>query len=145
MAPEVTESLSQYTSIVDCWSVGCIVYRLIAGRDLFKNLNNIITFKFTGAPSPVSALVDCGDDCLDFVGKLITVDPDRRLNTATALDHPWMLHFSGTDKNRKYIISANLRTRFYEALQFPSKTSQSPSKASQPRPEMGDNLKDHEP
>ena len=88
------------------------MYRLITGRDLFKNLDAVYTFKFTGAPSPVSALVDCGDDCSDFVGKLITVDPGRRLYAAAALDHPWMLRFSGTDKNRKYTISTNLRTRF---------------------------------
>ena len=91
------------------------MYRLIAGRDLFKNINAVITFKFTGAPSPVSALVDCGDSCSDFVGKLITADPDRRLCAAAALDHPWMLRFSGTDKNQKYIISTNLSTRFDEA------------------------------
>ena len=123
-APEVAGS--EYTCTVDCWSVGCIVYRLVVGRDLFKDLDAVYKFKFTGAPSPVSALVDCGDDCPDFVGKLITVDPDRRLDAATALDHPWILHFpnSETDQNRKYIISTNLRIRFSEAL---------------------DNLKDREP
>ena len=113
-APEVADG--QYTCTVDCWSVGCIVYRLITGRDLFKGLDAVYKFKFTGAPSPVSALVDCGDDCPDFVGKLITVDPDRRLYAAAALDHPWMHHFSGPDKNRKYTISTNLRARFDEVL-----------------------------
>ena len=127
MAPEVTDTSSQYTCIVDSWSVGCIVYRLIAGRDLFKNINAVITFPLTGAPSPASALMDCGDDCPDFVGKLITADLDRRLCAAAALDHPWMLRFSGTDKNRKYIISTNLKTRFDE-----------PSR-------MVDSLKDREP
>ena len=77
-APEVSDS--QYTCTVDCWSVGCVVYRLIAGRDLFKNLDVVYTFKFTGAPSPVSALMGYGDDCPDFVRKLITVDLDRRLD-----------------------------------------------------------------
>ena len=113
-APEVADS--PYTCTVDCWSVGCVVYRLIAGRDLFKNLDAVYTFKFTGTPSPVSALMDCGDDCTDFVEKLIIVDPGRRLDATAALNHPWMLRSSGTDKDRKYIISTNLRTRFYEAL-----------------------------
>ena len=116
-APEVADG--QYTSTVDCWSVGCIVYRLITGRDFFKNLDTVYKFKFTGVPSPVSALVhvNCGDDCPDFVGKLITADPDRRLCAATALDHPWMLPFSGTDdyNSHKYTITPNLRTRFDEA------------------------------
>ena len=35
-----------------------------------------------------------------------------RLCAAAALDHPWMLRFSRTDKNHKYTISTNLRTRF---------------------------------
>ena len=115
MAPEVTDHDGQYTSTVDCWSVGCIVYRLIAGRDLFKNLRAVYTFKQMEASS-VSALVDCGGDCPDFVGKLITADPDRRLCAAAALDHPWMLRFSGADKNHKYTISTNLRTRFDKVL-----------------------------
>ena len=111
-APEVGDS--KYTSTVDCWSVGCIVYRLIVGRDLFKDLHAVYKFVYTGVPSPVSALVamDWGDDGPDFVGKLITVDPDRRLHAAAALDHSWMLRFSGADNNHKYTINTNLRTRF---------------------------------
>ena len=116
-APEVADS--QYTCTVDCWSVGCIVFRLITGRDFFKNHYAVYKFKFIGAPSPVPALVHvgCGDDCSDFVGRLITADPDERLCTAAALDHPWMLPFSGTDNynNRKYTITPNLRTKFDEA------------------------------
>ena len=117
-APEANGSELEYTCTVDCWSVGCIVYRLVAGRELFKNLDAVYKFRYKlkGAPSPVSALVDCGDDCPDFVGKLITVDPDRRLDAAAALDHPWILHFSETDQNRKYTISTNLRTRFSQAF-----------------------------
>ena len=113
-APEVAGS--QYTSTVDCWSVGCIVYRLIKGEVFFQNVDAIYRFKYMGEPSPASALVDCGGDCPDFVGKLITADPDRRLCAATALDHPWMLRFSGTDKNHQYTISTSLRTRFDKVL-----------------------------
>ena len=111
MAPEVSDG--EYTCIVDCWSVGCVVYRLIARVGLFKNLNAVYAFKFTGTPSPVSALMDCGDDCTDFVEKLIIVDSGRRLDTTAAL---WMLQFSGTDTNRKYTISIKLRTRLNETL-----------------------------
>ena len=113
-APEVADS--EYTCTVDCWSIGCVVYRLIAGRDLFKNLGAVYAFQFTGAPSPVSALMEYGDYCTDFVEKLVTVDPSRRLDASAALGHPWMLQFSGTDKNRKYTISTKLRTRFKETL-----------------------------
>jgi len=111
-APEVADS--PYTCAVDCWSVGCVVYRLITGRVLFKNLNVVYNFKYTGAPSPVSGLKDYGDDCVDFAEKLIILDPDMRLDAAAALGHPGMLRFSGTDKNRKYTISTNLRTIFYK-------------------------------
>ena len=118
-APEVADR--EYTCTVDCWSVGCIVYRLIARKGLFKSLSDVYTFKFTGAPSPVSSLINlglCGDDCADFVGKLITADPNVRLDAAAALGHPWMLRLSGTDQNGKYTISTKLRTRFesYKAL-----------------------------
>jgi len=119
MAPEVIDGV--YTCIVDCWSVGCIVYRLIAGNDLFKSFGDIYKFKYTGAPSPESALVDrglCSDDCVKFVANLITVDPSRRLDATAALDHPWILRLSGSAESCKYTISNKLRIRFagYEAL-----------------------------
>ena len=108
------------------------MYRLIAGNNPFKNLGDVYQFKFTGAPSPRSALLDlpglCGDDCANFVGELITADPARRLGAATALKHPWMLRFGGRDpiphkleissgspwqnENPKYIISNKLRVIF---------------------------------
>ena len=92
------------------------MYRLIVGKGLFKTISDVYEFKFTGTPSPVSLLTDgdlCGDDCTDFVGKLITVDPNRRLDAAAALGHPRMLYFSETDTNNgKYTISTKLRTRF---------------------------------
>ena len=88
---------------------------------MFKTISDVYTFKFMGTPSPVSSLMDgglCGDDCVDFVGKLITVDPNRRLDAAAALAHPWMLRFSEADKNSKHTISTELKTRFtsYKAL-----------------------------
>jgi len=67
-----------------------------------------------------------GDDCAEFVGKLITVDPNMRLDATAALSHPWMLRFSGTDKNGKYAISIKLRTRFegYKTLPMIAKVKE---------------------
>ena len=103
---------------MDYWSAGCIVYRLIAGKGLFKNIGEVYRFRHTETPSPVSLLMDgglCGDDCADFVGKLIIADPNRRLGATAALGHPWMLRFSETDKNT---ITTERRNRFvsYKAI-----------------------------
>ena len=92
------------------------MYRLIVGKGLFKTISDVYEFKFTGTPSPVSSLTDgglCGDDCTDFVGELVTADPNRRLTAAIALGHPWMLRLSEADtSNGKYTISTKLITRF---------------------------------
>ncbi|KAF8416388.1 kinase-like domain-containing protein [Tirmania nivea] len=120
MAPEVVDG--QYKCIVDCWSIGCIVYRLVAREDLFKTLGDVYKFKYLG---PDLALTDWGlfsDNCANLMKKLITVDTDKRLEAAAALGHPWMLRFSGTaimpneldigsTLQPKYTISDKLRTR----------------------------------
>ncbi|KAF8415620.1 kinase-like domain-containing protein [Tirmania nivea] len=106
MAPEVIGS--QYTCTVDCFSLGCLVYRLIAGNDLFQNVQEIYQFAFQGIPSPRSALLEwglCTNDCADIVGKLITARPEGRLDAVAALNHPWMFRFSTTALLHNKVVS----------------------------------------
>ena len=38
MAPEVHDTAQPKTNRVDIWSLGCILYRMVAGSPLFKDL-----------------------------------------------------------------------------------------------------------
>jgi calcium/calmodulin-dependent protein kinase I len=92
VAPEVLTSKS-YSSQVDLWSVGVIVYVLLCGFPPFYGENDAQMFKKIKAGSykflspywdPISA------DAKDFVSKLLVVDPTKRMTAAEALDHRWL-------------------------------------------------------
>jgi len=92
VAPEVLAH-DTYSSQVDLWSIGVIVYILLCGFPPFYGDNDAQMFKKIKAGSykflapywdPISA------DAKDFVAKLLVVDPRKRLTAAEALNHRWL-------------------------------------------------------
>jgi len=92
VAPEVLAH-DQYSSQVDLWSIGVIVYILLCGFPPFYGDNDAQMFKKIKAGSykflspywdPISA------DAKDFVAKLLVVDPRKRMTAAEALNHRWL-------------------------------------------------------
>jgi calcium/calmodulin-dependent protein kinase I len=92
VAPEVLAH-EAYSSQVDLWSVGVIVYILLCGfppfygdndAQLFKRIKSG-TYKFL-APywDPISP------EAKDFVKNLLIVDPRKRMTAAEALNHKWL-------------------------------------------------------
>lgn len=75
------------------WSVGCIIYLLLAGnlpfmgksqKELFRKIV-IGKFEFND-----DSWADISDDARDIVCKLLVTDPDRRISSLACLQHPWL-------------------------------------------------------
>lgn len=94
MAPETFEFEGKNTEIftpaTDCWSVACIIYRLLTGEATFHSPRDIITFsKFS--PNLGDKLYNRGIGILgtSFISQLLQRDPRKRLTAEGALHHSW--------------------------------------------------------
>jgi len=101
VAPEVLMH-DNYSSQVDLWSVGVIVYILLCGFPPFYGDNDNQMFRKIKAGQykflapywdPISA------DAKDFVSKLLTVDWRKRMTAQEALNHKWLREPSASAQN----------------------------------------------
>jgi calcium/calmodulin-dependent protein kinase I len=101
VAPEVLTH-ENYSSQVDLWSVGVIVYILLCGFPPFYGDNDAQMFRKIKAGTykflspywdPISA------DAKDFVSKLLVVDPKKRMDCKMALKHRWLMADQVSSKN----------------------------------------------
>jgi len=92
VAPEVLMH-ENYSSQVDLWSIGVIVYILLCGFPPFYGDNDNQMFRKIKAGQykflapywdPISA------DAKDFVSKLLVVDSSKRMDCERALKHKWL-------------------------------------------------------
>eukprot|EP00270_Netrium_digitus_P018406 TRINITY_DN6993_c0_g2_i1.p2 TRINITY_DN6993_c0_g2~~TRINITY_DN6993_c0_g2_i1.p2 ORF type:complete len:111 (-),score=4.61 TRINITY_DN6993_c0_g2_i1:396-728(-) len=92
MAPEIIMG-KPYGPHVDIWSAGVICFTALGGYMPFVGDDDNETFKlildgtlsFTG-----EAWKTVSDDAKDFVCKLLTCDPNKRISASAALVHPWI-------------------------------------------------------
>eukprot|EP00180_Rhodochaete_pulchella_P000869 Plantae.Rhodophyta-Rhodochaete_pulchella.ctg17042.p1 GENE.Plantae.Rhodophyta-Rhodochaete_pulchella.ctg17042~~Plantae.Rhodophyta-Rhodochaete_pulchella.ctg17042.p1 ORF type:complete len:172 (-),score=29.45 Plantae.Rhodophyta-Rhodochaete_pulchella.ctg17042:3-518(-) len=88
----------------DTWSFGVIMFILLSGYHPFDPEGDY-------PPEQVKALArqglynlkdpvwdDISDEAKDLVQKLIIVDPEKRLDAAQILEHPWMHHETELNK-----------------------------------------------
>ena len=87
-APEIFGS-EKYTFVVDCWSVGCIAYRLLAGTTLFKSVLDVIEYQCEPRPSTLLGAESCSPLGKSLIDALVDPMPSRRLSASAALSHKW--------------------------------------------------------
>lgn len=93
VAPEVL-SRHGYGFKVDLWSCGVIMYLMLSGRLPFdgNDASSIIPKISSGTYSLESSVWrEVTPECKDLVKRLLTVNPDQRLDAFDALNHPWFL------------------------------------------------------
>lgn len=98
MAPEVFKGT--YDEKCDIWGVGVILYMLICGGFPFTGKDDKMTEKNikSGAYSTVSGVwTSVSNDCKDLLKRLLTQNPQQRLNALDALSHPWIQRLTTVD------------------------------------------------
>ncbi|PYH48750.1 mitogen-activated protein kinase mpkC [Aspergillus saccharolyticus JOP 1030-1] len=119
-APEIMLTWQRYGKQVDIWSAGCIVAEMLRGKPLFPGKDHINQFflitEALGSPPdevieristkttlqivqslgkrkpPVWGSLFPGADAqaVDLLGKMLVIDPDKRISAEEALEHPYL-------------------------------------------------------
>ncbi|BAM39209.1 protein kinase [Theileria orientalis strain Shintoku] len=122
-APEILVGSTKYTKGVDMWAIGCIFGEMLMGKPLFpgsstiNQLGKVITF--TGMPSesdmdslgsPFTKVMitslgniekkpmreyfpKAEEEALDLLTSLLQFNPNKRITTVNALNHPYLAAF----------------------------------------------------
>lgn len=99
-APEIVRD-EKYTTGVDMWAIGCVLYTLLAGYPPFYDPDTKVLMKKVAKgqytfDSPWWN--DISKDAKDIVSRLLTVNTDERLSIEEFLAHPWVTQPGKTDQ-----------------------------------------------
>ncbi|MES1911530.1 MAG: hypothetical protein MHM6MM_003947 [Cercozoa sp. M6MM] len=120
VAPEILRN-EPYTSAVDIWSLGVILYILLCGFPPFYADNPVDLYAQIKAGdfafiSPYWD--DISEDAKDLISRMLTVEADSRIDLEGVLSHPWLgedvasaLPLSGDHGSRlqRFAVRAKLR------------------------------------
>eukprot|EP00698_Gefionella_okellyi_P004263 TRINITY_DN13956_c0_g1_i1.p1 TRINITY_DN13956_c0_g1~~TRINITY_DN13956_c0_g1_i1.p1 ORF type:complete len:420 (-),score=88.23 TRINITY_DN13956_c0_g1_i1:40-1227(-) len=100
MAPEVLDEV-EYGAPVDMWSVGVVLFVLLAGYLPFDAEDDDTLFSAIRSSQPAYHLYpslwrSVSDGAKDLIGKLFVRDPLKRLTATQALQHPWLKNQAST-------------------------------------------------
>jgi len=99
VAPEVLTA-DGYDKEVDLWSIGVITYILLCGFPPFYNEHLPVLFEAIMKADydyPEDYWDEISDTAKNFIDRLLVVDPEKRMTTKEALEHPW-LHGKAPDR-----------------------------------------------
>ena len=91
MAPEIVQKREYVGRPVDAWSLGVLLFAIIAGHFPFvgKTYTELYARICTGAAA-VSFPEHVSAEARDLIRRILHPDPARRMTLATARTHPWL-------------------------------------------------------
>ena len=92
IAPEVLKK--SYDKRCDLWSVGVIAYIILCGYPPFNGRCNDETHASVQRGKyyfPIEEWKDISNEAMDFIHRMLQMDPRRRMSAKEAMNHPWIL------------------------------------------------------
>jgi len=91
MAPEVHDTSKPKTNRVDIWSLGCILYRMLAGNVLFDDPVKVWKYTLTAPSSPLAFdNIGFSAPCVSFLRDVLQPVPKNRPSAEDCLKKPWI-------------------------------------------------------
>jgi calcium-dependent protein kinase len=88
VAPEVL--LKNYDEKCDVWSTGVILYMILYNHPPFIGDNEIDVMENILREDVIIEKMNFSDDCIDLLKKMLTKNPNERINAVDAYAHPWL-------------------------------------------------------
>ena len=86
---ELDTETSEYTSAIDLWSLGCIIYRIVTGAVPFPSLLSLRNY--CRDPSKVPLIIPPNmEEAGKFVQNLLMTHPAKRPAASVALESAWL-------------------------------------------------------
>jgi len=92
VAPEILRN-ERYTSKVDIWSLGVILYIMLCGFPPFYHTDTAQLYEQIKSASysfPDPYWRDISPEAKDLVMRMLTLDPQQRISATEVLQHPWL-------------------------------------------------------
>ncbi|KAI1766704.1 kinase-like domain-containing protein [Hypoxylon sp. FL1150] len=85
--------LKSYTTSVDMWSLGAVIYRILTNATPFPNYFALLQYVTGELNFPIDDLLrrSVSDQAQQFIIALMSPDPMVRLDSTAAYKHPWII------------------------------------------------------
>lgn len=103
---EVKQDQAVYTTAVDMWSLGELVYRLITQKPVFPGALDMMYFSTGQKALNMKPLSGHGASfgCQDFIKRLLVLTASDRLNATSASQHHWLAETESAQQGRDQTI-----------------------------------------
>jgi len=127
-APELLFASRSYTSSIDLWGLGCVLFELLENKILFEGKSDLeqisVVFSILGTPNPQNwpnfgnlpdankitfenmetkswkQIMKCNNnDAIDLISHMVRLDEHSRITSDDALKHPFLAEVNESIKN----------------------------------------------